>query len=158
LAAGAWWPTIGAHLIYEGRFAPYADNTDERWTFGLIGGTAGLTIAALGLAYRGMGDGGAVVANSGGAFGLGFGGLTELAIRTTKKDKGGGDIYSPPTLEKAVNPPSSAVPFAGMGYGAVFGWLAGSALAVPFMFRPSRVLTMDLGGALGGLAGAALAS
>jgi hypothetical protein len=145
LAAGAWWPTIGAHLIYEGRFAEHAgDSTDERWAFGLVGGTVGITIATLSLTYRGMGDGGAVVAHSGGALGLVFGGLTELAVRARSVTSDDPDIFR--------------TPFAGMGYGAVLGWLAGSALATPVRFRPSRVLTVDMGAALGGLAGAALAS
>jgi hypothetical protein len=110
----------------------------------------GIGIATLALTYRGMGDGGAVMAHSGGAFGFVFGGLTELVVR--------GDIYNPPKLDNAANPPSSVFPFAGAGYGAVVGWLAGSAMATPMRFRPSRVLTVDLGAALGGLGGAALAS
>src|SRR5262249_29879892 len=55
-------------------------------------------------------------------------------------------------------PDNVATPFAGMGYGAVLGWLAGAALATPIRFRPSRVLTVDLGAVLGGLGGAALGS
>lgn len=139
LVSGAWWPTISAHLIYEGRFADLPGGTalgDERWTFGLIGSTAGITLATLGLTRRGMSEGGALLAHSGGGLGFVLGGLTELAAR--------GDIYR--------------VPFAGMGYGAGLGWLAAAAAATIAPVSPSRVLAIDLGGIVGGLGGAALGS
>ncbi len=144
LVSGAWWPTISAHLVYEGRFADLPGGTDlgdERWTFGLIGSTAGITLATLGLTLRGaskggMSEGGALLAHSGGGLGFVLGGLTELAAR--------GDIYR--------------VPFAGMGYGAGLGWLATAAAATVIDVSPSRVLALDLGGIVGGLGGAALAS
>src|SRR5262249_23656087 len=137
------WPTIGAQLIYEGRFADYATDTSQRWTFGLIGGSTGIAIATLSFAKGGMGDGGAVVAHSGGGLGLVFGGLTELFARA-KPGEEGEDIFK--------------TPFAGMGYGAVLGWLGGEALATTVLFRPSRVFAVDLGAVLGGLGGAALGS
>lgn len=139
LVSGAWWPTIAAHLIYEGRFADLPGGTalgDERWTFGLIGSTGGIALATLGLTLRGMSEGGALLAHSGGGLGLVLGGLTELAAR--------GDIYR--------------VPFAGMGYGAGLGWLATAAAATVIDVSPSRVLAIDLGGIVGGLGGAALGS
>jgi len=149
LVSGAWWPTISAHLVYEGRFADLPGGTDlgdERWTFGLIGSTAGITLATLGLTLRGvseggmskrgMSEGGALLAHSGGGLGFVLGGLTELAAR--------GDIYR--------------VPFAGMGYGAGLGWLATAAAATVIDVSPSRVLALDLGGIVGGLGGAALGS
>ena len=135
LASGTWWPTLAGHLIFEGRFSESA-SADERWSFGLIGGATGLTLGTLGLALRGMSDGGATVAHSGGGLGLIFGGVAELFAR--------GDIYQ--------------TPFTGMGYGAGIGWLAGAALAIQVRAAPSRVLAIDLGALLGGLGGAALAS
>lgn len=137
LSAGAWWPTLAGHLIYEGRFAPYAGGDDEeRWTFGLVGGTTGITLATLALTLRGMSDGGALMAHSGGGLGVVLGGLTEVAAR--------GEFET--------------TPFAGMGYGAAFGWLAAAAAATQARPPPSRVLAVDLGALLGGLGGAALGS
>jgi hypothetical protein len=138
LAAGAWWPTLAAHLLYEGRLAPYADEeAQERWTFGLVGGTTGIVLASLGLSLRGgMSDGGALMTHSGGGLGLVLGGLTEVMAR--------GDIET--------------TPFAGAGYGAALGWLAAAATATQLGPAPSRVLAVDLGALLGGLGGAALGS
>jgi hypothetical protein len=140
LSAGAWWPTLASHLIYEGRFGPSADTqgfSSSRFTFGLIGGSLGIGISAFDLwLSRGMGEGGAVLAHSGGGFGLVLGGLAELGAR--------GDV--------------NRTPFAGMGYGAAIGWLVTSGVATQFELAPSRVLFVDLGAFLGGLGGAALAS
>jgi hypothetical protein len=137
LAAGAFWPTLAGHLIYEGRFAARAGGGDgERWAFGLVGGTTGITLATLGLALRPMGDGGAVLAHSGGGIGLVLGGLGEIAAT--------GDI--------------DLTPSAGMGYGAALGWLAAAAVATQTRVPSSRVLALDLGAVLGGLGGAALGS
>ncbi|AKT42646.1 hypothetical protein [Chondromyces crocatus] len=137
LASGAWWPTLAAHLIYEGRFAARAgDEDDERWAFGLVGSATGIAMATLGLTLRPMSDGGAVLAHSGAGLGLVLGGLAEIA--TT------GNI--------------DATPFTGAGYGAALGWLAAAAAATQVRISPSRVLSVDLGAVLGGLGGAALAS
>jgi hypothetical protein len=135
LAAGAWWPTLAGHLIYEGRFAHPGQPTDERWAFGLVGATTGITLATLGLSLHGMSDGGAMLANSGGALGVVVGGLIDAGVR--------GDVHQ--------------TPFGGMGYGAAFGWLAASAVALHWAPPPSRVLAVDIGAVLGGLGGAALA-
>ena len=134
VAAGVMWPTLAGHLIYQGRFSPRVES--DRWVFGLVGGTTGVTLSILGLTSRGMSDGGALLAHSGGSLGLVFGGFTEALIR--------GEI--------------GHTPFAGMGYGAGFGWLATAALATQLKVRPSRVLTVDLGALIGGLGGAALGS
>ncbi len=136
LAAGAWWPTLAGHLLYEGRFARPGQPTNERWAFGLVGASTGLSLATLGLSLHGMSDGGALMAHSGGGLGLVVGGLVDAGVR--------GDVHS--------------TPFAGMGYGAALGWLAASAVAVHWAPPPSRVLAVDLGALLGGLGGAALAS
>lgn len=140
LSSGALWPTVAAHLLYEGRFGDasgHAGPEGERWAFGLVGGTAGITLSTLSLAVGDMGSGGAVLAQSGGALGLALGGLTEWFVR--------GD--------------ARRVPFAGMGYGAALGWLAAAGAATTrVQIVPVRVLSVDLGAVLGGLAGAALAS
>ncbi|WP_437776583.1 hypothetical protein [Sorangium sp. So ce1097] len=137
LGSGTWWPTIAGHLIYEGRFAQHAADPDqERWASGLIGGTAGITLAALGLSLGRMSEGGALLAQSGGGLGLTLGALVEWAAR--------GDV--------------ERTPIAGMGYGAALGWLAAAAAATQLDMTASQVLTIDVGALLGGLGAAALAS
>lgn len=135
VTAGVLWPTLAGHLIYQGRFSPRVES--DRWVFGLVGGTTGITLSILGLTLHGMSDSGALLAHSGGSLGLVFGGLTEALVR--------GDIQH--------------TPFAGMGYGAGVGWLATAALATQLrVLSPSRVLTVDLGALIGGLGGAAIGS
>ncbi|XYH95209.1 hypothetical protein ACMHYB_46595 [Sorangium sp. So ce1128] len=137
LGSGTWWPTIAGHLIYEGRFAEHAEDPDqERWASGLIGGSAGITLAALGLSLGRMSEGGALLAQSGGGLGLTLGGLVEWAAR--------GDVQR--------------TPIAGMGYGAALGWLAAAAAATQLDVTAPQVLTIDVGALLGGLGAAALAS
>lgn len=137
LAAGALWPAVGAHLIHEGRFADRATMPEgEQWALGLVASTTGLGLSAVGLLHRGMGDGGAALAHTGGGVGTVIGGLAELA--TTGSDEN--------------------VPLAGMGYGAMAGWLVGSATAIHIHPPADRVLTISVGTALGGLAGASAAS
>ncbi|WP_437597328.1 hypothetical protein WMF28_32365 [Sorangium sp. So ce590] len=137
LGSGTWWPTIAGHLIYQGRFAKHAEDPgQERWASGLIGGTAGITLAALGLSLGRMSEGGALMAQSGGGLGLLLGGLVEWAAR--------GDVQR--------------TPIAGMGYGAALGWLASAAAATQLDVTASEVLTVDVGALLGGLGAAALAS
>lgn len=137
LAAGAWWPAVSGHLIYGGRFADKPNATvDEAWSFGLIASTTGVTLSVVGLTHRGMGEGGAVLAHSGGALGMIVGGMAEFAVT-------GG---------------TNAVPYAGMGYGGISGWLIASSTAVYFHPDAGRTLAIDLGILLGGLAGASAAS
>lgn len=139
LSAGSWWPSAAGILIYEGRFAEYRSEdqaSEERWTYGLVGGTTGVGLAALGLTLGKMSDGGAVLSHSGGGLGMVLGGLTELGVE--------GDL--------------DFVPEAGMGYGAALGWASASTIALHVRPTPSRILIMDLGAVLGGLGGAALGS
>jgi len=137
LSAAAWWPAIGSHLIHEGRFGQTQSiGSDEAWSYGLVASTAGLGLAAVGLLHRGMGDGGAMLAHSGGVLGMLIGGLSEFAVTGSTEE----------------------VPVAGMGYGAMFGWMAASATAIYFHPPFEDVVTIDLGAGLGGLAGAAAAS
>ncbi len=135
LASGAWWPTLAGHMIHAGRFGG-SGREGEQWTAGLVAGTTGLSLATLGLALRGMSEGGALLAHSGGGFGLVLGGMTEALVR------GNVDQF----------------PIAGMGYGAGLGWLGAAALAVHWRPSTNRVVAMDLGALLGGLGGAALGS
>jgi hypothetical protein len=137
LSSGAWWPTLAGHLIWQGRFAQSGGSgVGDEWSFGLIGGTAGLTIATMGLSLHPIGDGGALLAHSGGGLGMVFGGLVDMAVR--------GNI--------------NETPFSGAGYGAGLGWLAAAAVATQVEVAPTRVLTVDLGALVGGLGGAALGS
>ena len=137
LAAGAWWPAVAGHLVYEGRFGdtPGASG-DEAWSFGLISSLTGMTMATVGLLPGGMGDGGAALAHSGGGLGLVVGGLSEFAVTGV----------------------SDEVPFSGMGYGVGIGWLLGATAAIHIHPDVAQVLTIDLGTMLGGLVGAAAAS
>jgi len=137
LAAGAWWPAVAGHLVYEGRFGdtPGASG-DEAWSFGLISSLTGMTMATVGLLPGRMGDGGAALAHSGGGLGLVVGGLSEFAVTGV----------------------SDQVPFSGMGYGVGIGWLLGATAAVHFRPDVAQVLTVDLGTMLGGMVGAAAAS
>jgi hypothetical protein len=133
LSAAAWWPTAAGVLIAEGYDV---EPESERYVYGLVGAAAGVTLATTALSFEGMGEGGATLTHSGGAFGLFFGGLTQLAIDGKTDDT--------PTL--------------GMGYGAGAGVLVAGTLATQIQLSSSRVLLVDLGTALGGLGGAAAAS
>jgi hypothetical protein len=95
-----------------------------------------LTLATIPLAFEDMSEGGAVLAHSGGAFGLVLGGLGQL-------------IYEART---------DVTPTRGMGYGAALGVVAGGALATQWKPPASRVLLIDLAASLGALVGAAAAS
>ena len=91
------------------------------------------------LAFRCTGDvgeGGAVLTHSGGAFGMLFGAGTEIAI------EGSSDV----------------TPTRGMGIGTGLGVLVAGATATQVDISSSRMLAIDLSVSLGGLSGAALAS
>jgi len=75
--------------------------------------------------------------HSGGAFGTLLGGMTELAARGSTE----GDA-----------------PYRGLGYGAGIGFVLAGTVATFVDIEPSRVLAIDLGAGLGGLAGAAATS
>ncbi|HMJ09964.1 MAG TPA: hypothetical protein VK524_01095, partial [Polyangiaceae bacterium] len=133
LSAGAIWPGVAGFLLADG----YDETADEdRFVLGVVGATAGIALATTALTFRGMGEGGALLTHSGGAFGLFLGGLTELA-------------YEGSTDE---------TPSRGMGYGAGAGVLAAGVLATQFQLPPSRVLLIDLGASVGALTGAAAGS
>lgn len=132
LSAGAWWPAATGLLLAEGYGVSLAS---DRYVYGVIGAGAGITLATTALTMKGMGEGGAALAHSGGAFGLLFGGMAELAYH------GRLDV----------------TPSRGMGYGAGAGVLVAGALATQVHVASSRVLLVDLGATLGGLTGAAAA-
>jgi hypothetical protein len=135
LSAGAWWPAISGLFIAKSRRE--ADPPSE-YGYALLGSLAGLGLATTSLAIGGpMSEGGALMTHSGGAFGLVLGGLTEFAIRDNNSGK---------------------TPYRGLGIGTGAGVLIAGAAARWVTVEPSRVLIIDLGAGLGGLAGAAAAS
>src|SRR6185369_2651058 len=93
-------------------------------------------LATFALTRHPMDEGDAVLAHSGAGLGLALGGLTDLAYRGT----------------------TEAVPYTGAGYGSEIGLVGAGILSTQVRVSPSRVLLVDLGVGLGGLAGAAAAS
>jgi len=133
LSAGMIWPTAaGLLLAHSYDVEPESD----RHVYGLVGAAIGLSLATAALTFEGMGEGGATLAHSGGAFGLLLGGVAQLAY------EGRTDI----------------TPTRGMGYGTGIGVLTAGLLATQVRTSPSRVLLVDLGASLGALTGAAAAS
>lgn len=131
LSAGTWWPALGALLIAS------EEPSSKRYLYSAAAAGGGLALSTTAIAFGSMSEGDALVAHSGGAFGLGLGGVTDLAIQ------GRTDVT--PTL--------------GLGVGAIVGVVAAGALArfTPSQ-PPSRVLFVDLSAGLGGLGAAAVAS
>lgn len=132
LAAGLWWPAASGFLLADS----YGARPDDRYLYGLAGAGVGLVLGGAAIAVHPVGEGGAVLAHSGGAFGALLGAMTDAAIQG---DTGG-------SLER------------GIGWGTGVGVLVGGALATQVDISPSRALLIDLGASLGGLGGAALAS
>jgi hypothetical protein len=132
LTAGAAWPLASGLLIANS----YDVDEDSQYMYGLLGATAGLTLATISVALSDINEGGAVLAHSGGAFGLLLGGIGQL-------------IYEGRT---------DATPTRGMGFGTAIGVIAGGALATQWKPPASQVLLIDLGASLGALTGAAAAS
>jgi hypothetical protein len=133
LSAGAWWPLASGLLLADGYDV---EPTGDRYAYGLVGAATGVTLATVSLGFEGMGDGGAALAHSGGAFGLLLGGLGEWGVEGS--------------LDRT--------PSRGMGFGAGAGVLVAGTLATQIDVAPSRVLLVDLGAMLGALTGAAAAS
>jgi hypothetical protein len=135
LSAGAWWPALSGLFIAKSRRE--VDPPSE-YGYALVGSLAGLGLATTSLAIGGpMSEGGALMTHSGGAFGFVLGGMTELAIHANNSGK---------------------TPYRGLGIGTGAGVLIAGAAARWVTVEPSRVLIIDLGAGLGGLAGAAAAS
>ncbi len=133
LSAGAWWPGAAGYLLADGY---NVKPKEDRHVYALLGVATGVTLATTALTFKGMGEGGATLTHSGGAFGLLLGGLGQIAID--------GDTDTTPTL--------------GMGYGTGVGVVLAGATATQLHIASSRVLLVDLGAGLGGLGGAAAAS
>jgi hypothetical protein len=132
LSAGIWWPALGALLV-----ADSYHESDKRYLYGAGAAAGGLALATTSLSFGAMGEGGALIAHSGGAFGSVLGGITQLAIE--------GRTDSTPTR--------------GLGFGAISGVVLAGALARVYPNEAaSRVILVDLAVGLGGLAGAAVGS
>jgi uncharacterized membrane protein YfcA len=109
---------------------------EDRFIYGLVGASSGMTLATVSLSLAPMSTGGATLTHSGGAWGTVLGGLVEL--------------YAQGRTDES--------PLRGMGYGAGIGVLTAGVLATQVDLEPSRVLLVDLVAALGGLTGAAVSS
>jgi hypothetical protein len=109
---------------------------EDRYVYGVVAGTAGVSLAVAAMSLTHVTDGDAAIAHSGGVLGMGLGGLTQLFVdgRTSK------------------------TPIGGMGYGAALGTLGAGVLATQIDAKASRVLLVDLGATLGALTGAAAGS
>jgi hypothetical protein len=132
LAAGAWWPAGAGLLLADG----YGVDEQYRFAYSLVSAMGGAGLATVGIAGRGMTEGDAVLAHSGGAFGAVFGAMVQMGYR--------GETAG--SLEL------------GLGWGTATGVLALGAVATQADLTASRVLLLDLSTSLGGLAGAAAAA
>jgi hypothetical protein len=132
LAAGVYWPGAAGFLIAES----YGQSLEDRYLYGLMGATTGVGLGTVALANGRMSEGGAVLTHSGGAFGMLFGAMTEIAV------EGSSDL----------------TPTRGMGFGTGAGVLAAGVAATQVDITASRMLLVDLSVSLGWLGGAALAS
>jgi hypothetical protein len=132
LSAGAWWPIASGVLLAES----YNVQDEDRYVYGLVAASAGVSLGAAALSLKPMSEGGAVLTHSGGAAGTLIGGLTEMAYRGSTR----------------------LTPERGIGYGAGIGVLAAGALATQVHVTSSRMLLIDLSASLGALTGAAAAS
>ena len=132
LSAGAWWPVASGVLLAKS----YHVQNEDRYVYGLVAATAGVSLSAAVLTLKPMSEGGAALAHSGGAAGTLIGGLSEMAYRGDTK----------------------LTPIRGIGYGAGIGVLAAGALATQVRVTSTRMLLIDLAASLGALTGAAAAS
>jgi hypothetical protein len=132
LSAGAWWPIASGVLLAKS----YHVQDTDRYVYGLVAASAGVTLSAAALSFRPISEGGAVLAHSGGAAGTLIGGLTEMAYRGS----------------------TALTPERGIGYGAGVGVLAAGVLATQVKVTSSRMLLIDLAASLGALTGAAAGS
>lgn len=132
LAAGLWWPTSAGLLLAAHHDVP----KEDRYVYGVVAGTGGVALAVASMSLTQVTDGDAALAHSGGAIGMGLGGLTQLFIEGK----------------------TSQTPIGGMGYGAALGTLGAGVVATHLDLKASRVLLVDLGATLGALTGAAAGS
>ncbi len=132
LSAGAWWPIASGVLLAKS----YRVQDEDRYVYGLVAATVGVSLSTAALTLKPMSEGGAVLTHSGGAVGTLMGGLTEMAYRGSTK----------------------LTPERGIGYGAGIGVLAAGVLATQVEVTSSRMLLIDLAASLGALTGAAAGS
>lgn len=132
MAAGLWWPTSSGLLLAAHHDVP----KEDRYVYGVVAGTGGVALAVASMSLSNVTEGDAALAHSGGAIGMGLGGLTQLFLDGhTKK-----------------------TPIGGMGYGGAIGTLGAGLLATQLDLKASRVLLVDLGATLGALTAAAAGS
>lgn len=135
LNAGMLWPTAsGMMLAYSYDVTEDDTATRRRYVYGLVGATAGMSLASFALSFQDISEGGAVLTHSGGGMGLLLGGLVDWTYYGT----------------------TAKVPYRGMGYGSGIGVLVAGAAATQLRLSSSRVLFIDLSAGLGALTGAAL--
>jgi hypothetical protein len=132
LSAGAWWPIASGVVLAKS----YHVQDEDRYVYGLVAASAGVSLSAAALSLKPISEGGAALAHSGGAAGTLIGGLSEMAYRGS----------------------THVTPVRGIGYGAGVGVLAAGALATQVQVTSSRMLLIDLAASLGALTGAAAAS
>ncbi len=132
MAAGLWWPASAGLLVA----AHHDVAKDDRYVYGVVSGAGGVALAVASMSLKEVTDGDAALAHSGGAIGMGLGGLTQLFVQG-RTDK---------------------TPIGGMGYGAAIGTLGAGVLATQLDLKASRVLLVDLGATLGAVTGAAAGS
>jgi hypothetical protein len=133
LTAGGAWLAASGFLVAAGRDV---QPLDDRYTWSVGGGLAGIALATFALTRTSMDDGDATLAHSGGALGMVLGGATESLYRGS----------------------TATTPYTGMGYGSAAGLIAAGVLATQVRVSPSRVLLIDVGAGGGALLGAAAAS
>jgi hypothetical protein len=132
LSAGVLWPTTSGLMLASS----YDVSPTHSYVWGLVGAGTGVSLAAIGVNYGEISEGGAVVAHSGGAVGLLLGGLVDMTYY--------GHI--------------DRMPYRGMGYGSGIGVLLAGAAATKLKISSSRMLFIDLAAGLGALTGAAIGS
>lgn len=135
ISGGGFWLTAAAVLIADDQDLAHAT---DRYPYGLIGTALGIGIASAVSSYKEVTEPQALLSNEGGAFGTLAGGL----------------------IQRLAAPNNAAMPSLGMGIGSAAGWLA-AGLIGPFTLSElssSRVLFAGLGGSVGALTGAAVAS
>lgn len=132
LAAGLWWPTSAGLLLSAHHDVP----KEDRYVYSVVAGTGGVALAVASMSLTTVTDGDAALAHSGGAIGMGLGGLTQLFVSGN----------------------TNHTPLGGMGYGAAIGTLGAGVVATQLDLKASRVLLVDLGATLGALTGAAAGS
>jgi hypothetical protein len=132
LSAGAWWPLSAGMLLASAADVPLED----RYVYGVAAGAAGVSLATAAASLTTISEGDAALAHTGGVFGMGLGGLSELLVEGSTRE----------------------TPTEGLGLGAAIGSVSASLLATQLDVSAPRLLLIDLGATLGAVTGAAAAS